>query len=88
MGSDTASGGRLIRDRNFRLYLAARGFALLAMQIQSGGVGTILVVALWSRLFPELRRLDRFADVVPRAGRAAAPRAAILSSAATRSTRG
>jgi hypothetical protein len=24
-----------------------------------GGVGTILIVALWARLFPELRNLDR-----------------------------
>jgi MFS family permease len=31
-----------------------------------GGVGTIAVVAIWSRAFPELRRLDRFADAAPR----------------------
>ncbi|MBV8537346.1 MAG: MFS transporter, partial [Alphaproteobacteria bacterium] len=28
-----------------------------------GGVGTLAVVALWSWLFPELRRLDRVADL-------------------------
>ena len=27
-----------------------------------GGVGTLLVVALWSRWFPELARLDRLPD--------------------------
>jgi MFS family permease len=30
-----------------------------------GGVGTILVVALWSVLFPELRRLDRLDEAPP-----------------------
>ena len=32
-----------------------------------GGVATLAVVALWSRLFPELRRIDRLAEVRPRA---------------------
>jgi hypothetical protein len=31
-----------------------------------GGAGTLLVVALWSRLFPQLRRIDRLAEVRPR----------------------
>ena len=35
-----------------------------------GGVGTIVVVALWAKLFPELRRLDRLADLQPREVRA------------------
>lgn len=30
-----------------------------------GGAGTILVAALWTRLFPELRTVDRFEDVAP-----------------------
>jgi MFS family permease len=30
-----------------------------------GGIGTILVVGLWMRLFPELRRVDRLTDVKP-----------------------
>ncbi len=30
-----------------------------------GGVGTLLVVALWMRLFPPLRNVDRMADVAP-----------------------
>lgn len=30
-----------------------------------GGAGTILVAALWTRLFPELRAVDRFDDVAP-----------------------
>ncbi|MFM8678573.1 MAG: MFS transporter [Alphaproteobacteria bacterium] len=30
-----------------------------------GGVGTIAVVGIWSRAFPALRRLDRFADAAP-----------------------
>ena len=28
-----------------------------------GGVGAVVVVGLWMRLFPELRRVDRFSDV-------------------------
>jgi hypothetical protein len=28
-----------------------------------GGVGTVVVVALWSVLFPQLRNVDRFEDV-------------------------
>jgi MFS family permease len=31
-----------------------------------GGVGTLLVVAVWTALFPQLRRVDRVTDVVPR----------------------
>jgi MFS family permease len=30
-----------------------------------GGVGTLIVVALWSHFFPDLRRVDRLADVTP-----------------------
>ncbi len=33
-----------------------------------GGVGTLAVVGLWAWLFPDLRRIDRLADVKPRAG--------------------
>jgi hypothetical protein len=28
-----------------------------------GGVGAVVVVGLWMRLFPELRQVDRFSDV-------------------------
>jgi hypothetical protein len=28
-----------------------------------GGVGAVIVVALWMRLFPALRQVDRFSDV-------------------------
>jgi hypothetical protein len=28
-----------------------------------GGIGTLAVVALWMKLFPPLRRVDRFTDV-------------------------
>jgi MFS family permease len=30
-----------------------------------GGIGTLLVVALWMRMFPPLRTVDRMADVAP-----------------------
>ncbi len=33
-----------------------------------GGVGTLAVVGLWAWRFPELRRIDRLAEVTPRAG--------------------
>ncbi len=34
-----------------------------------GGIGTLLVVALWMRLFPALRRVDRLSSVAPPAQR-------------------
>ena len=33
-----------------------------------GGIGTLLVVALWLRFFPSLRKIDRLADAVPSTG--------------------
>ncbi len=35
----------------------------LAPAVVVGGVGTLTVVALWSQLFPELRRIDRFEEL-------------------------
>jgi MFS family permease len=32
----------------------------------AGGIGTLLIVALWARLFPELRRVNRLSEVTPR----------------------
>jgi len=32
----------------------------------AGGLATLAVVALWTRLFPQLRRVERLADVKPR----------------------
>jgi hypothetical protein len=29
-----------------------------------GGVGTLAVVSLWLKLFPQLRRIDRFSDAM------------------------
>jgi MFS family permease len=31
--------------------------------VVAGGIGTLLVVALWMKLFPPLRKVDKFADV-------------------------
>ena len=31
----------------------------------AGGLGTLLVVALWTQLFPRLRRIDRLSEVAP-----------------------
>ena len=31
----------------------------------AGGLGTLLIVALWTRLFPSLRRVDRLSEVQP-----------------------
>ena len=30
-----------------------------------GGIGTLLIVVLWMRLFPQLARVDRLEDVRP-----------------------
>jgi MFS family permease len=38
-----------------------------------GGAGTILIAALWARLFPALRRADRFDDIAPAAVQSALP---------------
>ena len=43
----------------------------LAPAVVIGGVGTLAVVAIWMRLFPDLRRVDRFEEV--RAGAALPP---------------
>ena len=32
----------------------------------AGGIGTLVIVALWSRLFPQLRRVDRLSEVAVR----------------------
>jgi MFS family permease len=32
----------------------------------AGGIGTLLIVALWTRLFPALRRVNRLSEVTPR----------------------
>jgi MFS family permease len=34
----------------------------------AGGIGTLLVVALWTQLFPSLRRVDRLSEVNPSQG--------------------
>jgi len=34
--------------------------------VLAGGTCTLLVTALWARFFPELRRIDRLSEVVPR----------------------
>jgi len=31
----------------------------------AGGLCTLTVVALWTRLFPELRRIDRLSQISP-----------------------
>jgi hypothetical protein len=31
----------------------------------AGGIGTLLIVALWTQLFPRLRRVDRLSEVHP-----------------------
>jgi hypothetical protein len=36
--------------------------------VVAGGACTLVVVALWTRLFPELRGIDRLSDVSARSG--------------------
>jgi hypothetical protein len=31
--------------------------------VVAGGIGTLLVMALWAWMFPQLRRVDRLEDV-------------------------
>ncbi|HYX66741.1 MAG TPA: MFS transporter [Burkholderiales bacterium] len=50
----------------------------------AGGVGTLLIVALWGQLFPALRRVDRLSEVAPesasRVGNIAFPESREISS--------
>jgi hypothetical protein len=36
-----------------------------SLAVITGGIGTLLVVALWWKAFPSLRRVDRIEDVRP-----------------------
>ena len=37
--------------------------------VVAGGIGTLLVVAVWAWAFPQLRDVDRLRDVVPASGK-------------------
>jgi MFS family permease len=50
---------------DFRAGVVAAWLGALPAVI-AGGVCTLLVTALWARFFPELRRIDRLAEVTPR----------------------
>ena len=58
IGSSNELGG-------FESGLVAQWFSPL-ISVVSGGVGTIVVVATWSGLFPGLRRLGHLSDVIPK----------------------
>lgn len=49
---------------SFRSGLAADWLGTVGA-IVVGGVGTLVVVGLWWRLFPDLRRINRFDDIAP-----------------------
>ncbi|HEX7052867.1 MAG TPA: MFS transporter [Burkholderiales bacterium] len=48
----------------FRAGLVASLFGAVPAAL-AGGIGTLLIVALWARLFPALRRVDRLSEVRP-----------------------
>jgi hypothetical protein len=48
----------------FRAGVMASWFGTVAA-VMIGGLGTVMVVGLWAYLFPDLRRVDRLADVKP-----------------------
>jgi hypothetical protein len=48
----------------FRAGLLASLFGAVPAAL-AGGVGTLVIVALWSQLFPGLRRVDRLSEVTP-----------------------
>jgi hypothetical protein len=52
---------------DFRAGLVAAWFGTVPA-VLLGGASALAVVGLWAWLFPELRRIDRLADVRPRAG--------------------
>jgi len=49
----------------FRAGLLASLFGPVAAAL-AGGVGTLIIVSLWTQLFPSLRRVDRLSEVTPR----------------------
>ena len=49
----------------FRAGLLASLFGPVAAAL-AGGIGTLLIVGLWTQLFPSLRRVDRLSDVAPK----------------------
>src|SRR6266850_1469052 len=50
----------------FRAGLFASLFGPVSAAL-AGGIGTLLIVGLWARLFPSLRRVDRLSEITPRA---------------------
>ena len=48
----------------FRAGLLASLFGAVPAAL-AGGIGTLVIVALWSQLFPALRRVDRLSEVAP-----------------------
>jgi len=49
----------------FRAGLLASLFGPVAAAL-AGGIGTLLIVGLWTQLFPSLRRVDRLSEVTPK----------------------
>jgi hypothetical protein len=56
---------------DFRAGAMAAAFGAVA-SVLIGGIGTLLIVALWIRLFPELLRVDKLDSARQRTDRAAA----------------
>jgi MFS family permease len=48
----------------FRAGLLASMFGAVPAAL-AGGIGTLVIVALWTRFFPSLRRVDRLSEVAP-----------------------
>jgi hypothetical protein len=48
----------------FRAGLLASMFGAVPAAL-AGGIGTLVIVALWTRFFPGLRRVDRLSEVAP-----------------------
>jgi MFS family permease len=51
----------------FRAGLLASMFGAVPAAL-AGGIGTLIIVGLWTRLFPSLRRVNRLSEVAPRQG--------------------
>ncbi|HYR37090.1 MAG TPA: MFS transporter [Burkholderiales bacterium] len=49
----------------FRAGLLASLFGAVPAAL-AGGIGTLVIVGLWTQLFPSLRKVDRLSDVAPR----------------------
>ena len=64
MSSSTTVGRNELGEFRAGLFASLFGPVTAAL---AGGIGTLIIVGLWTRLFPTLRRVDRLSEITPKA---------------------